>query len=391
MEHYIKYFCNSDGELDFKKLYDALEEQVSLGMINKKEKGSLCLYDYSRQCQFDAAWNPATRISRGLIIDTDKECVVALPLEKFFNYGGEHREHGREIGDPRWKGVEIHEKMDGSLGICWFYEDEWHVSTRGSFDSDQAVWATEWLHENVDTTKMSTKLTYIFEIIYHENQIVVNYDYEGLVLLTLNNRETFHELECIPVDLLTLELSNVKRPTFYKFDKISDAVSWVKTLPKDQEGVVVKFSSGVRVKIKGDEYCRIHKILAHHSPLVVWENFRDKGLDFIKEYKLNIPEEFWDETDDWVSYFRGTLLRISSEIRSHAAFTQDLSNKELGLILPKMIDSPEYVRKFLFSYRKNPCPSYNTGEPCVMFSIGSKERKKVFDMFKPSGNVIACQ
>jgi RNA ligase len=376
MKHLINNFNNQDDKLDFDKLYNSLEVEVSNGNINRKDKGDLALYDYSRQCQFEGSWNDATLISRGLVLDVKNKRVVALPYTKFFNYGDENNTHGVSLGS--WETAEVSWKEDGSLGVIYFYQNEWHVNTRGSFNSDQAIWAKKWLDENVSVNMLDVNYTYLGEIIYDENQIVARYDFQGIVLhgmyntLTLGYREPRAELK--NTGFIINERSHL--------NTIEEILVYNKNSTKDVEGVVVYFpDNGTRVKIKGDEYCRIHKILSHHSPLVVWENYRDRGSEFLKEYKLTIPEEFWDETDDWHFQFQEALLDLLLDVRLFHDKTKHLSNKELGL---RLGDYKSNVSQFIFTYRKYVNPA--------MFGYdGSKERKKLFDIFKPSGNVIACQ
>ena len=45
----------------------------------------LRLYCYSSSCVYDGQWNEATMIARGLVLDVEKQMVVATPFPKFFN------------------------------------------------------------------------------------------------------------------------------------------------------------------------------------------------------------------------------------------------------------------------------------------------------------------
>jgi hypothetical protein len=74
--------------------------------------------------------------------------------------------------------------MDGSLGILFYYRGEWVVTTRGSFTSDQAIRAKKILDEKYNLDLFNWKHTYLFEIIYPENRIVVRYDYEDLIFIS---------------------------------------------------------------------------------------------------------------------------------------------------------------------------------------------------------------
>ena len=76
--------------------------------------------------------------------------------------------------------------MDGSLGIAFYYQDRWVFASRGSFTSDQAIKGYGMFVNllNTSRTHFSKGYTYLFEIIYPENRIVVDYmDAERLVLL----------------------------------------------------------------------------------------------------------------------------------------------------------------------------------------------------------------
>jgi RNA ligase len=63
-------------------------------------------------------------------------------------------------------------------------------------------------------------------------------------------------------------------------------------IESNREGYVVRFSNGFRVKIKGDEYVRLHRILTNVSTLTIWEYLKD-GLPF-DEILNNVPDEFYD-------------------------------------------------------------------------------------------------
>jgi hypothetical protein len=66
-------------------------------------------------------------------------------------------------------------------------------------------------------------------------------------------------------------------------------------MPHTVEGWVVRFEDGLRVKIKGAEYLRLAKILAHISPLSVWEALIAGSLE---EYMQHIPEELRSDVEE---------------------------------------------------------------------------------------------
>ncbi|NJO65858.1 MAG: hypothetical protein HC836_49645 [Richelia sp. RM2_1_2] len=109
-----------------------LNEYIDAGLIIANEHPVLPIkiLNYSRKAQFEKIWNEYTLICRGLVIDDDYN-IVARAFPKFFNYE-EHKPE--DIPNERY---EIYDKMDGSLGILFHYDNQWHIATRGSFVSDQ--------------------------------------------------------------------------------------------------------------------------------------------------------------------------------------------------------------------------------------------------------------
>jgi RNA ligase len=134
----------------------------------------LTIWNYSEKVQYENLWDETLLMCRGLVTDHTGD-IVATPFQKFFNI-----EEGKF--EPT-ENFEVYEKMDGSLGIVFWYEGQWVVATRGSFGSDQAIKGRELL-KKYNTDIMFRHLTFCFEILFPQNRVVVDYgDYEGLVLL----------------------------------------------------------------------------------------------------------------------------------------------------------------------------------------------------------------
>ena len=181
--------------------------------------------------------------------------------------------------------------MDGSLGILFNYEGEWILATRGSFTSPQAIKGKEILDRH-DISAWRKDNTYLFEIIYPENRIVVDYKgEEKLVVLGAIHTETGEEIP--DSSLFWTQDSGFEVVMTYKtwgegYDLLKEEIS------KDREGYVVKFKNGFRMKIKGEEYKRLHKILTNISNRDIWEYLKDnKPFDELLE---KVPDEF----NDWV-------------------------------------------------------------------------------------------
>lgn len=263
-------------------------------MVQKHPDADLFIYNYTRKAQFERLWNEITLLTRGLILD-GKMNIVARPFIKFFNY----EEHTPEQ-IPALP-FELYEKMDGSLGILYWLNDKPYIATRGSFDSDQARHANQVLYERYQHTfdKLNKGATYLFEIIYPSNRIVCDYgDKDDLVLLAVIDNETGKDL---PLEDIGFEI--VKR-----YDGFTDLERIRDVQDSNREGYIVKFSNGFRVKMKFEEYCRLHSIVTNVSNIVVWEHLRD-GKSF-NELLDRTPDEFDEFVRDTVESLKKDFKQI---------------------------------------------------------------------------------
>lgn len=256
---------------------DELAAAVAAGHVTRKPHPELPLsiYTYTRACQYEGVWNRVTVRCRGLVADDRTGRVVALPLPKFFNVS-EHthgRAHAPALPDEPF---EVYDKVDGSLGVLFHYEDRWRVASKGSFVSTQATWAQRRV-DAADTSALVPGTTYLMEILYPENRIVVDYgDRRDLVLLAaygpdgtetplaeaagawqgIGSVVTLHPPMALDA-LLKLTASNT----------LPDGSAATGT---DAEGFVLRFASGVRAKAKIAEYVRLHKVVTGVTERDIW-------------------------------------------------------------------------------------------------------------------------
>jgi RNA ligase len=290
--------------------------------VQKHPTADLYIYNYSPKAQYDRLWNEWTLACRGLIMNGLHE-VVARPFQKFFNL-----EESENLIFPD-ESFEVYEKMDGSLGILYWVDTAERrpkpaIATRGSFTSEQAIVATELLHTkyadvwpNLDPTK-----TYLFEIIYPENRIVIDYgDERKLVLLAIIDTksgvelpmktsytvETRHALSLPHQPKFTNGFEIVKR-----YDGLNDLAQLKALEEENREGFVVKFRNGYRLKVKFEEYVRIHKIITRVSTVNIWEYLKE-GQDLLPILE-RVPDEFYD----WVKVTHAQLLNDFAKIESEA-------------------------------------------------------------------------
>ena len=281
-----------------------LEKYYEDGLLYKQTHPTLPLtiWNYTAKVQYENTWDEITLQCRGLVTDNEGN-IVARPFKKFFNM-----EEGKHTPTSEF---EVYDKMDGSLGISFNYEGEWVFATRGSFTSEQSIKGFEML-ENYNYEKLHKDYTYLFEIIYDQNRIVVDYPFEDLILLGMIETKTGYEVdlhgEGNDVRLKNL-IHNLEFKVVKRYDGIND-YSILKDMIKDnEEGFVIKFSNGDRMKIKGKEYLRLHKIMTNVSTTGIWEMLSNG--DDVNELLKDVPDEFYKKIKDYVRDLRYGFFQIS--------------------------------------------------------------------------------
>lgn len=312
-----------------------LNRLVEQGYISKRKHPVEDLYilNYTPKTQYEGLWNETTLSCRGLIVDGDGE-IKARCFPKFFNYEEcLDSVHGRLLRNLAFT---VSEKMDGSLGILYWVGDRPFIATRGSFESEQAVRANALLSK-YDISSLDRSVTYLFEIIYPENRICV--DYKGREdLVFLSAYETASGSEVSP---------NHPFPSAARYDLGSDFGA-IKALNIDnQEGFVVRFEDGYRFKIKFEDYVRLHSVIFSVSTRSIWNALRHgESLDL-----NDLPDEIYgwikevkNELTDSYSSIEQEAIRIFNEIRtpSRKEFASRALNYGCSGILFRMLDGRPY-------------------------------------------------
>ena len=230
------------------------------GDVNVTKRGDLLLFDYTTAAHIANRWNFFERVSRGLIINRRSGEIVARPFDKFFDWLMPRRVNGHI--------VTITEKLDGSLGILFRHKGNYLITTKGSFFSPQSRWATQFLHEYFDLTGLPDELTLLFEIIYPDNRIVVDYgSREDLVLLAARNRFTGEFLPFFPDVYKLAQRYGFTLPHVYRFNSVGNLIEETGKHHPNFEGWVVEFSDGQRFKFKVDAYVDAHRLLRGYVAL----------------------------------------------------------------------------------------------------------------------------
>jgi RNA ligase len=278
----------------------ALQDALDGGFVRAQihPELPLTIYNYSEKCAFEDAWSQTTLACRGLIAHSATGEVVARPYLKFFNHG----QPGAPM-IPIDAPVEVTDKADGSLGIIYPTPDGYAVATRGSFASDQAVRATKILRQRYAGWTPPADHTVLVEIVYPENRIVI--DYEGMEDLILLGAVHVASGRTVPPAGV-----NWPGPVVESFAYASFGAALAAPARANREGLVVHVpATGDRVKIKYEEYLRLHKIVTGLTSRTIWEAL------VAGETIARICEPLPDEFHDWARAVANELhARVESGV-----------------------------------------------------------------------------
>lgn len=314
-----------------------LEKTVSDFSLKTSETDDLILLNYN---QIDSPKTPETNECRGLILEKEKYDVVFCGFYRFFNV----QEECAEDIDFSKAIAEI--KHDGSLIGLYWWNGEWHVSTRGmplasgqvgdnSISFAQLFWETAPKKLKAALEIYNKEMNLFFELVGPMNRIVTKYDKAELYLLGGRNTRTLEEQCSVCLDIFASNVG-IKRPKEYKCSSLDDLVKMFKDMHPTEEGFVVidktRFVNGnyPRVKVKNPAYIALHHsigaggmgYMSYKNIIKLWK------LGETAEVKASFPE--YAEKIESVEL---TLNHLDNEatIVYTSISQEDLSQKEFAM------------------------------------------------------------
>ena len=294
----LEKYQDSDN-VDFESLWDSLDIQslISMWYISKTKHPTLPLYiyNYTDKCQYEKKWNDITITHRWLIKDEEWN-IIARSFNKIFNYSELDWKRKRDILEDHT--LYVREKLDWSLLIVFFYNWQWITATRWSFISEQSIKWKEILEYKWYFEYMDKSLTYLYEVIYPENKIVVDYwNKEDCILLAVTDKKWVYSplTEHIPV---------AKEYGVYDIDSIQEMrekwLSWKEWF--------VCWSWSKLFKVKFDEYIELHKRRFSYNKDDIFNLIKQWVKDF-----SNIPDEYHEEIRHMIQYYKSEYSKIRKE------------------------------------------------------------------------------
>lgn len=216
-----------------------------------------------------SGWTEPLRLCRGIVFSR-RAALVALPFEKFFNYG-EHAETS-DLSAYAGQPFSATLKQDGHLAIIFRFQGKVVATTRGSFLSSSSLLANAMLSESrsdnlsesqpeslaeklLSSGAFGEDLTLLCELIHPDTHVIVDYGgRQEFVLIGARNRRTLEDYDWERLSRLGKRLG-LTVTSRWQGQNLDDLLALVKQPQySNEEGFVVRFADGRRIKFKNAGY-----------------------------------------------------------------------------------------------------------------------------------------
>lgn len=331
--------------------------------VSAVQNGDFLLLKYRPEVVYYDLWNEFYMEARGVVVDIKEMQLVSSPYRKFFNLNEKPETSLLAILDfmKNANSIIVKNKEDGSMISCSRYKDELVVATPGSLTSKQALWAKDFIENHHPSLKetLPGHLTFIFEAVYPDNRIVVDYgETEALILTNIRNKETGRLLDEQEIEHFAslFQLPTPKKESQGLLELMEAAKDRKRYPANDKEGwvFIVRTPDEERLfKLKCDDYCEVHRIIFYAtSPKIVFQKIKSGTFD---DFYAKIPEAL-----------QPLALKIANVVLLHVEKTERELKKFLGSIPPEWLCTQEETnnhRLLLKALSENILPQMNPKLP----------------------------
>lgn len=240
--------------------------------------------------------------------------------------------------------------VHNSIMKLWWSERfmKWIVSTNGTIFAENAdvmfpkngiTNFREMFMEAYNKVELSGEpdknSTHVFELVGPQNRVVIPYEEIELFYLTSVNNETFEEYE-------DDAFRNFSVPLSYYFNSLEETIEFTKTDNFNtfrNEGFVVKDANRNRIKIKTEDYLRVHRMRGETNPTpkrfleLMRTNEDSEFLSYFPEYE----KDYNNFKEKYIAY-----RRKLDELLDYYFTIKDLDRKEFAINAQKTI-SPTFL------------------------------------------------
>ena len=280
---------------------DKLQEVYAI-KARKHENDSRVILNYNQIESWEHRFDPIVRECRGLVLDSSDWSLVCRSFYRFFNLG----ESQEEVDNFDWQSGRLVHKEDGTLINLYWWNNEWHISTRGSFGDastpcETYTWRELFKLAFPNWEDLDKKYTYTFELCSMYNKIVTQYPTPVVFLLSIFEGD--QELDRDDYIAYSVE-KGLLIPSFYAYGWTCEnqALDCVECRLKDIndptfEGYVLIDNKNNRIKIKNRDYVALHRIssngnLAHPKNLIgfILDGETDEVISYFPEIKTKVKD-----------------------------------------------------------------------------------------------------
>lgn len=352
-----------------------------LSGVSYTQRDNLLLLKYNKSIWY-IGWNEFYMACRGKIIDICTKEIVLYPFDKFFNLNEEKEtrlENIKEMIDNSTY-ISLMDKLDGSTISISKNNNKLLVTSNGGFENEQIDMAKKLLDNKYKHFKDNLKdgYTYIFEVIYPKDRKVVNYGKdEKLILLAVRDLKTKTLLRYEECERICLEL-NLELVKAIEFVSIDDLIFKSKNLiNSNKEGWVLRIiskDSEVVVKIKLEEYRRLHKSILHEiNPFNIYNLIYNNQLD---DALSNVDDSIRETILDMVNKVSCVINSIENDLNENLKSVKSMFDitREEFVETSKNKNHPKYkVRTELMQYINKNCNRYYTSSGIYKYYGCEKE------------------
>lgn len=310
------------SDLNFKEILNLFSKILSTIKVSYYQ--DLMLLKYHSHNIYLTGWHNLAIQCRGKVINKNTLDIISYPFDKFFNLYENEDLSKEKILDliSTANSIRVTEKIDGSTISITKYKNNLIITTNGSFTAEQVKVAKTIIKNTYTNLEENIKenFTYIFEIIYPQNQIVVNYgDERALYLLAIRNNSTTRFLQQDDLLKISKQLGTPLTPT-YKFTSLEDFL--VKQLDNsyNKEGWVFYITldnQDILFKLKYINYFNSHRLVANMSLKTIYNLFISSNN--IDDIKANIKNDnfklYISELEDISVYLNNLVKNEVQEIQ----------------------------------------------------------------------------
>lgn len=283
------------------------------------EEGNLVLFKYS---QIDSDFfNPIVQECRGIILEKDTWKVVAYAFRKFGNFGESY------VDEIDWESAVVETKEDGSLIKVYFYDGEWRVGTNGTIFAENAE-LNAGPYKNfrqlfdaaaekcgLDFSRLNRYYTYVFELCSEFNQVVCPQSEIRLIHIGTRNNRTFQEVE---TDI------GIPHPQRYALSSLEDCIAMAKTFDFTKEGFVVKDKNYNRIKVKSEDYVRVHR-LANNGSMT-----EERAIELIRANELDEFFTYFPQYKEYIEAVKNEVAALSQSINDIITAAREIKSHSIS-------------------------------------------------------------